>query len=107
MPKSLEVSVLLIEEDDKRWSAQCLEYDIVAQADTLKDLRYEVEKTLLAYIVLDEESEGRVLKELGKAPQKYWDMYESSDLAVEPRKELFQPVGGLQRRPKPQFRVAA
>jgi len=45
MSPSQTISVLMMQ-DDGVWTAQCLEFDIVAQAKSLNDLQYELERTI-------------------------------------------------------------
>ena len=71
--------VLYIQEDDGQWSAQCLEYDIVAQAKKFIELQYEFEKTLMAYLVLSEAEGYDVLEKLGPAPKEFWDLWEQHE----------------------------
>ena len=68
------ISVVVIQEGEW-WSAQCLQYDIAAQAKTIEDLQHELAKTLLAYMVLSKEKGVEPLSDIEPAPQKYWDMY--------------------------------
>lgn len=78
----MSLRVLLIEEDGG-WSAQCLEYDIAAQAKTLAGLRHEFEKTFMSYVIIDTHSKGETFKQLGQAPREYFDLFERSDMKLE------------------------
>jgi hypothetical protein len=73
------IRVLFIEQDDGGWIGQCLEYDIAAQAKTFNELKHEFERVLMAYLMLDDQSETDLLGQLGKAPQKFWEMYQNSE----------------------------
>jgi len=75
-----ELRVLFIQEENGWWSAQALELDIAAQAKTPTDLRYEFEKILMAYVVLNQKED--VFAKLGEAPKEYWDMYEHAELEI-------------------------
>lgn len=76
-PSAYEVSAILFEEGDW-WSAQCLEYDIAAQARTLSDLLYEVERVLVSHLCIAEELGRKPFEGLEPAPQKFWDMYQKA-----------------------------
>jgi hypothetical protein len=78
----MELRVLLIQEPDGRWISQGLDHDIVAQARTLPDVRYEFEKMVVAYMVLADHAGEEPLAHIGPAPQKFWDMYERSDMTI-------------------------
>ncbi|MBI3991625.1 MAG: hypothetical protein HY342_00010 [Candidatus Lambdaproteobacteria bacterium] len=76
-----QLSILFIE-NDGGWSAQCLEHDVAAQAKTLDQLYYEVERVLVAQIALAEELSHEPFRGLGPAPQKYWDIFKESRIEV-------------------------
>lgn len=102
------ISVLLFQEGE-RWSAQCLQYDIAAQAATLPELHYEIQRTLVGHMVVSKELGLEPLENLGAAPQRFWDMYLKSHLRMETDrlpsfrvpKALDEPV------PVPEFRIAS
>src|SRR5688572_30953811 len=104
----MEVRVLFTEHDDNVWTAQCLEYDIAVQAKSFSELKHEFERVFMAYLVLDEESDGQILAKLGKAPQKYWDSYEESDeneLSLD--KQAIHPASdGQPKMPRRHVRIA-
>ncbi len=66
-PSAYEVSAILFEEGDW-WSAQCLEYDIAAQAKTLSGLLYEVERVLISHLCIAEELGRKPFEGLEPAP---------------------------------------
>ena len=104
---SYELRVLLIEEDNGYWSAQCLDYDIVAQGRTLTQLRYEFEKTFIGYLALSEAEDEDLLEKIGPAPREFWELYEQSDMNLSVEKALVDRVPPMKRPvPKPHFRVA-
>lgn len=72
---SVDVSILLIQEDNGWWSAQCLEYDLAAQARSLPDVLYEFEKTLMSHIAVHEDAGIDPFEDLPEAPKEYWEMY--------------------------------
>ncbi len=79
---SFQISAVLFEEGGW-WAAQCLEYDIAAQARTLADLRYELERVLLSHVVVATELGRAPFEGLGPAPQRFWDMYAASSMRIE------------------------
>ena len=80
------ISVIAYQER-RGWTAQCLEYDIAAQAKTFSDLRYEVDRVINSHIVVSEELGQEPFAGIGPAPRKFWEMYEDAKLRVE-REEL-------------------
>lgn len=104
---SLEIRVLFIEEEDGWWSAQCLEYDIATQAKKFTQLNYEIEKVLMAYLVLSESEGRKPFEGIGPAPKEYWDLYESSQHYLHTDDGRFVPKQASHHQiPKPQVRVA-
>jgi len=85
---AFELSVLFMEGDGV-WSAQCLEYDIAAQAKTLNDLFYEMERVLVSQLALDEELGRKPFEGIARAPRKYWDAFERSQTTMD------RPATGL------------
>src|SRR6266508_3783866 len=78
------IRFLLFEHKDG-WSAQCLEYDFATRAETLSDLYYEIQRALAGHITV---SVKRPFEGLGRAPQKYWDLFDRAPLKLEPPREI-------------------
>jgi len=99
IPSSFSISAILFQEGEW-WSAQCLEYDIAAQARTLSDLRYELERVLCSHVLASLEHEQRPFDGLKAAPQKYWEMFAAAKLRLEsdelpfrlPQAAAFPPI---------------
>lgn len=71
--------------DGGAWTAQCLQYDIAAQGETIKDARRAFEYALsveAAYLA----EQDLTLDSLPAAPQCYWQKFQEA-LQVEPIKE--------------------
>lgn len=102
MPE-VTLNYLLIEQEDW-WVAQCIEYDIGAQAGTLNDLMYQLQRNLIGYLAICAENEQEPFRALPTAPRKYWKMWESARTAVAPDAMPFRsPVIG---HPKTEIRLA-
>ena len=71
----MRLDVLVTKEADW-WVAQCLQYDLTAQAKTLADLRYAFERALVAQVVVSIERKVEPFDSLPSAPRKYWDAWE-------------------------------
>ncbi len=84
--------------------AQCLEYDIAAQAKTLKDLEYELGRLLIAHIVLNTDAELVPFDALPPAPQIYWEMFEQG-LRLETEKRPGWMTVGM-HLPIPDMKIA-
>lgn len=103
----MTLHVLLIEEEDGRWSAQCLEYDIAAQAKKLADIHHEFEKAVMAQAMLCCENGFEPFEGIGAAPKYFWDLYDKAKIDVSPhdgqmRSSSIDPA----TMPPAEFRVA-
>ena len=80
--KSITIRAIFFQEGS--WLvAQCLEFDIAAQAMSVEELKHEVERTLLLHLQASEESGREPFLGLPPAPRSYWEMYERAHVAVE------------------------
>jgi len=76
--KVSHLRAVLFEEGDS-WSAQCLDYDIVAQAETLRDLPGELARILAVHIAASVQINREPFSGIAAAPQRFWELYESGD----------------------------
>lgn len=76
---AVDVHAIVFQEGDW-WSAQCLEYDIAAQAHSLSELRHEIERVLTAHVVLAKRQDREPFAGMRRAPEKFWEMYERARL---------------------------
>jgi predicted RNase H-like HicB family nuclease len=104
---AITVSAVLFQEADGTWSAQCLEYDIAAQAKTITDLRYEFERVLTVHLAASVDLEQQPFEGLKPAPQKFWDMYQNSELSVQGKRLPFRvPLPASMPMIVPELRIA-
>ena len=100
-----KLSVLFIE-SRSGWTAQCLEHDIAAQADSLNALFDEIERVLVAQVALDEAQGRRPFEGIEPAPAKFWDAFRAA------RTKMQRPAAGLRAggegapRVEPTIRIA-
>jgi hypothetical protein len=90
---TIQVRAVLLEEGDW-WAAQCLEYDIAAQAPSRAALVLELQRVLIAHITVSRELGREPFKNLPKAPQRYWDMFDAAK-AQGPVDEISSSPPGL------------
>ncbi len=101
------LSVLLWQEDNL-WLAQCLQYDIAAQAKTLGDLRYELERILVGHLVISAENGAEPFEDIPPAPTEFWQKYLKANMRLQADTMPFRMPHPPQRPlPKPDFRIAA
>jgi hypothetical protein len=62
--------------------AQCLEYDLVAQAKTLSGLSRALQHVILSHVAIRLRHDRQPFRDLPKAPEKYWTMFRQSRLAL-------------------------
>lgn len=87
------------------WVGQCLEYDIAAQAKTLKELSYQLERALVGHLMIARDNGMEGFQNVPKAPARYWQMFEDGLKVETPQTHRFQ-VTGLPPVELPEFRVA-
>ena len=73
--------VVLIEHQQDSWcSAQCLEWDIAVQAQGVEKTLLELHRVLKGHIAISEKMNIPPFKKLPKAPKKFWDLFEKSNV---------------------------
>jgi hypothetical protein len=70
-----QLRAVLLEEGEA-WSAQCLDYDIAAQAQTLLDLHDELARVLVTHIAASIELGREPFSSIKPAPERFWELYE-------------------------------
>lgn len=70
------LSVLLIH-DGSNWTAQCLQYDIAAQGESIKEAKKAFEYALAVEIGYLSKTQ-KTLDDLPSAPKWYWGSYEQA-----------------------------
>jgi hypothetical protein len=80
---ALNIKAVLFQEGEW-WCAQCLEYDISAQAPTLTELRYELDRVLISHVCASMQEGRKPFEGLDRAPQKFWKMYENAEFTLLP-----------------------
>jgi hypothetical protein len=71
---SFSVSVLLLREEN-HWVAQCLEYDIAAQADTLTGVKKAFSKAFVSQVAVNVRHGKKPLEDVPKAPAFYRQLF--------------------------------
>ena len=71
----LKVLVLL---EGEHYVAQCLQFDIAAQASTMKDLREAFSMTFVENMLLAEAYGDDPRKKFGPAPEEYWKAWDKA-----------------------------
>jgi len=77
MVEPLSIRAVVFQENG-RWIAQCLEYDLCTSAGDRKELTRNLASQLRLQIMLDLIKGERPFQGLPRAPQKFWEMYSGS-----------------------------
>lgn len=96
----------VIFKSDKWWVGQCLEHDIGAEATTLKQLRYELERAIVAHIVVALENKLEPFKSIAPAPPRYWKMFSEGWPMKSPKPIEFMVKGRRHKAPAPKVAVS-
>lgn len=79
--KQYKVDAVLFERDPGEWVAQCLQYDIGAQATSLSDLLQELQRSIINHRRIALENGLEPFACYSPAPQEYWDKWEQQTRA--------------------------
>jgi hypothetical protein len=103
--KPTRLRVLVFQEGD--WlCAQCLEYDLGAQARNLEGLLADLERTILGHMAICVENNLKPFSMLRRAPKKYWDLFRRSKICLPPQTFGFKVSRRAVTLPRPEIRVA-
>lgn len=64
-------------EEAGAWSAQCLDFDIAAQAETLLDVQDELVRVLAVHVAASVQMDREPFAGVAPAPQKFWELHKS------------------------------
>lgn len=80
----MAIQVLLVEEDEG-WTAQGLQYDISAHAETLEDVLYAFERAIVGHQAAARKVGVEPFEAMPSAPKKCWDLWKAGRRAeIEP-----------------------
>ncbi len=85
----MTIQVVFFERSPSEWVAQCLQYDIGAQADNLLELVYELQRSLVGHVVISIENGLQPFESLPPAPAEYWDKWRHG-MGIDPDPPLFR-----------------
>ena len=81
-----EIRIVVYQEEGK-WVAQCLEYDIRAQADTIEKLQTHIDIAISATLADSEERHGKIAH-IDPAPKHFHELWERRSADVQPRNPI-------------------
>jgi hypothetical protein len=102
----------LLTEGEHGWCARCLEYDFVTQADTLHEVYYEIQRTVVGHLEISSQLGQPPFEGLRRAGQEHWEAFERSALSIKPIEFIVRAIPGAVQRQHPipelrELRVAA
>jgi hypothetical protein len=81
IPRKYAIRAVVFQEGE--WlCAQCLEYDLVAQAKSLERLSRALQRLLVAHVAVRQHHKQQPFRDLPRAPEKYWAMFRRSRLKL-------------------------
>jgi hypothetical protein len=83
------ISVLIRCEGQGKWAAQCLEYDIAAQGDSIKQATEKLEQTFIGQICVDLYTGKDPLEGISPAPRTYWNEFEQAQRLQDHRRPFY------------------
>jgi hypothetical protein len=102
----MNINILLFQERGI-WVAQCLEFDVAAQASTLNDVIYEFQRVLCGHIAMRKELDLPPLEsDLPPAPEVYWRQYERAARLEKTAPRIQIPSMSVDVQ-HPEYRIAA
>jgi len=106
-PKKYVIRAVVFQEGD--WlCAQCLEYDLVAQAKSLPQLSRALQRLIVGHVAVRLRHKQQPFRDLPRAPEKYWAMFRQSRLTLPApmfRLDILKSHGVVVA--PPQLRIAA
>ena len=106
-PRKYVIRAVVFQEGD--WlCAQCLEYDLVAQAKSLRQLSRALQRLIVGHVAVRLRHKQRPFRDLPRAPEKYWAMFRQSRLTLPApmfRLDILKSHGVVVA--PPQLRIAA
>ena len=80
-PRKYAIRAVVFQEGE--WlCAQCLEYSLVAQAESLPKLCRALQQLIVGHVVVRLRHGQQPFRDLPRAPAKYWAMFRQSRLAL-------------------------
>lgn len=83
-PMHFDLSILLVN-DGGAWTAQCLQYDLAAQGDTIEAALRHFEQTFVGQLRWDLAEGRQPLEGIGQAPAEFWKTWERALRLAETR----------------------
>lgn len=91
-----KLSVLLMREGET-WIAQCLDYDIAAQGNSIKAAKGALARTFAEQVAVDLHHGVEPLNGFSQAPKEYWDKFGQAERLAD-RQHIVIPEESLPKR---------
>lgn len=70
--------VLIFQQNDGLWAAQCIDHDIVAQGNTIREAKRAFEQTIVGQILFDIKNHKEPLASFPPAPEELQRLFEQA-----------------------------
>ena len=74
-PGPSALQVLLVEDSDQRWTAQCLQFDISVSAESLEDVLYAFERAVVGHQAAAAAIGVEPFQSMPPAPERCWKLW--------------------------------
>lgn len=84
--ETFQISAIIYPEADadrRVWIAQCLEFDIVSQGNTIEQVLNRLARNIAATVCVCEEQGLKPFEGIGEAPRRFWEMFEKATVIVD------------------------
>lgn len=85
--------VLLLQQEDGLWAAQCIDHDIVAQGSSIGEAKKAFERTVIGQIMFDFENNRPPLAAFPPAPARLREIFERAEEALADKGPIKLPEG--------------
>jgi hypothetical protein len=86
--------VLILQQKDGLWAAQGIDYDIVAQGNSIREAKKAFERTIVGQILFDFKNGRKPLAEFPPAPREIQEIFEKAgDITLDDKGPIELPVG--------------
>lgn len=89
----------LLTEGEHGWTGRCLEYHFITQADTLNDLMFELQRTMVGHLVVSHMQGIEPFEGLSRAPEPFWEQFHRSMAVLKLREQASLSVPEMELPP--------
>jgi hypothetical protein len=84
----IKIDAVAFQDPSGAWIAQCIQYDIVARANSLPELPKAIQREVVANLCINAKLGRKDLEGIPPAPEKYQEEFRAATLRLSPRSNL-------------------